>query len=251
LKKKRSFIVAKFVSPATAEHALRDRLAGIIRAHSNRNPRSAVAAIGPSEVGEACSRRLAYRMLGWDKTNDTSDPWPSISGTAIHAWLADAFVTDPDNWLVEHRVQVRTGLAGTVDLFDKINGIVIDHKCVGATSMKRATSSGPSEQQLVQINLYALGLEREGYTVNKVALAFYPLGGSLTGLHIWIGDYQPQIALDAINRLDLTTNLVLMLDPEKHPERMSAIPASPSSKCSWCPWYLPSSNDFAVGCPGE
>lgn len=242
----------EFKAPAPEHRALADRIQAVIRAKSDNAPRSRQSAIGPSEVGQACVRRTAYRLLNWGKTNTTSDPWAAINGTAVHAYLAEAFgADDASNWLVEHRVTIRRGLSGSVDLFDTDNGIVIDHKCVGATSMKRAKASGPSHQQLVQMNLYGLGLEAEGWKVNQIALAFYPFGGLLSQMHVWVGDYQPEIAHEALARLDSTKELLAMLDVEEHPDRWQLIPAEPSNLCSWCPYFKPFSDDLAQGCPGE
>jgi hypothetical protein len=117
--------------------------------------------------------------------------------------------------------------------------------------MKARKAGGPTEQQIVQINLYGYGLEQAGYTVNKVALAYYPLGGMLSNLHVWAGDYNRQIALDAIERLSMTTHLVEALNPEENPEAWALIPAKPSSHCTYCPWFLPGSDTPAFGCKGE
>jgi hypothetical protein len=245
--------VAKFSAPATKEDALTNRLAAVIRAASEGAPRSRQAWIGPSEVGNPCVRALSYKLLDWPKTNSFSDPWPSVSGTAIHAWLANAFDFDKSvTWLTETKVNIEAGLSGTVDLFDVDNGIVIDHKTCGATSMKARKAGGPTEQQLVQVNLYGLGLERAGYTVNKVALAYYPLGGMLTGLHVWVGDYDRDKALEALKRLDMTKTMLGILDPEHDPAKFLLIPANPSNNCTYCPWFQPGVEPSnGSSCPGQ
>src|SRR5262249_28272716 len=52
-------------------------------------PRSLQAAPGPSELGTPCTRRLAYKTADWDpKPNSDTDPWASVQGTAVHAWMA-------------------------------------------------------------------------------------------------------------------------------------------------------------------
>ena len=61
----------------------------ILHAASNA-PRSRQREIGPSEVGEPCLRRLAYKVAGTEPTNDGGDPWRPVVGTAAHAWLADS-----------------------------------------------------------------------------------------------------------------------------------------------------------------
>ena len=242
-----------FTAPGNDASALSDRIKSVIHNRSANAPRSRQKRIGLSEVGEACVRKSAYKLLDWDKTNTNTDPWASISGTAIHSWLADAFEGHPDQYLVEHRVVVNEELSGTCDLFDIENKMVIDHKCVGATSMKSRKKDGMTKQQRVQINLYGLGIENElGIgSVEKVALAFYPLGGRLDGLYTIVEKYDRQIALDAIARLESTQVLLWQLDPEANQKNWELIPSAPSYLCIYCPYYLPNSKDLSAGCPGE
>ncbi len=72
---------------------LTPELQNVIRHAAANAPRSLQSALGPSEVGLPCRRRLAYRLLDWldEKPNPDSDPLPSTMGTAYHAWLAEAF----------------------------------------------------------------------------------------------------------------------------------------------------------------
>ena len=231
--------------------ALADRIKAVISNRSENAPRSQQKSLGLSEVGELCIRKISYKLLDWEKTNPSTDPWASISGTAIHAWLADAFQEFPDQYLVEHRVKVTDDLGGTADLFDIANKMVIDHKCVGATSMKSRKRDGMTHTQRVQINLYALGFEREGYTVEKVALAFYPLGGRLDGLHTIVEPYNRQLALDSIQRIEDSQVLLWQLDPEANPRNWDLIPKTATGACSYCPWFLPFSTDGSKGCSGE
>jgi hypothetical protein len=229
---------------------LANKLSAVINNRSINSARSKQKQIGLSEVGEPCVRKTAYRILDWNKTNLQTDPWASISGTAIHSWLAEAF-DKVEGYLVEHSVEAADGLKGTSDLFDIEEGMVIDHKCVGASSMKSRKRDGMTFQQRVQINLYGLGFENAGYKVNKVALAFYPLGGRLDGLYTIVEDYNRQLALNAIDRFAATQNLVWTIDPEKDQGAWDLIPKTTSYTCIYCPWYLPGSNNPAVGCSGE
>jgi len=230
---------------------LADRIKDVVNNRSANAPRSQQKRIGLSEVGEICVRKTSYKLLDWEKTNPATDPWASISGTAIHSWLADAFEEFPDQYLVEHPVKVTEELGGTADLFDIERKMVIDHKCVGATSMRSRKKDGMTHQQRIQCNLYALGFENEGYAVEKIALAFYPLGGRLDGLHTIVEPYNRQMALDAIQRLEDTQVLLWQLDPESNPKNWDLIPTTPSKSCSYCPWFLPFSQDGSKGCPGE
>jgi len=232
-----------FTSPVSPSQAIADRLRIAITQKANYSPRSRQTAIGLSEVGDPCSRKLAYKSLGISKTNVMNDPWPSISGTAIHSWLADCFGED-SNFIVEKRVQAAPGLGGTVDLYDIENGLVLDHKCVGTNSMKARIKDGMTQTQRVQLSMYALGLENEGHNPKQIACAYYPLGGRLDGLYVVVEDYDKQVALDAIDRYRTLIEALKIVD-------ISMVPATPTNMCTYCSWFIPNSQDLSVGCPGQ
>jgi hypothetical protein len=244
-----------FTSPGDEASALADNIKKVVEHRSVNSSRSKQKAIGLSEIGDPCARKLAYKILDWPQTNGGGDPWASIQGTAIHSWLADAFerFNDKDNprFMIEFRVKVTDDLGGTCDLFDTVDGMVIDHKCMGTTSMKSRKRDGMTIQQRVQVNCYGLGVEKMGKEVKQVAIACYPLGGRLDGLHTIVEPYDRQIALDAIERLDGIKLLVWQLDVEANPDNWNLIPATPAYGCIYCPFYLPKSTDLSVGCPGE
>ena len=242
-----------FTAPGDDSSNLADRIKIVVNNRSANAPRSQQRAIGLSEVGEVCVRKIGYKLLDWEKTNKNTDPWASISGTAIHSWLAEAFQSAAGNYLVEHPVKVNEELVGTADLFDIDNKMVIDHKCVGATAMKSRKQGGMTHQQRVQINLYGLGIENElGLgSVEKVALAFYPLGGRLDGLYTIVEPFNRQLALDAITRLEDAQVLLWQLDPEGNPQNWELIPTNKTPACNYCPWFMPYSRDLSVGCPGQ
>jgi len=244
-----------FTAPGDEASALAENIRKVIEFRNSNSARSKQKAIGVSEVGDPCPRKLAYKILDWEQVNKSTDSWMAIQGTAVHDWLAKAFEKfnqgDKPRFLIEYRVQITNDLAGTFDLYDIADGIIIDHKCVGSTSLKSRKAGGATPQQIIQVNLYGLGLEQEGYTINKVALAYYPLGGRLDGMHLDLMDYNRQIALDAIKRFEGIKQLVWELDPEKNPERWQLFPAVTGSHCVYCPFYLPKSEDLSIGCPGE
>lgn len=206
------------------------------------NPRSLQRAIGPSEVGTPCVRRIGYKLVGTPATNQ-ADTWLATIGTAVHAWLAETFNTD--RFLVEHRVQVTEGLAGSIDLFDKQTKTVIDWKVVGDTSLKRYKANGPGEQYRTQAHLYGVGLTNAGYEVEQVAIAFLPRGGSLRAMHLWSEPFNPQIAWEAINRLQLARASI----ESAGADALGLLPAT-ESHCHFCPFFLPGSTEVRTGCPG-
>lgn len=249
------------IEPDSSE-GIRRMLTEIITDTATNAPRSLQRRIGPSEVGDPCPRRLAYKLLDWPAVNDGGDPWPSIVGTATHEWLAQALErhneqTGTKRFLVEERVEVDDGtvsgyrLGGSCDAYDTATNTVLDHKCVGTTAMRKYRSEGVRDQYRVQANLYGLGFERAGHRPETVALAFYPRGGMLGGLWVWTDTYDRQVALDALKRLGNIRDLLIALDPEARPAMWAQFPSQASSACRFCPFWKPGSADLAVGCPGD
>lgn len=213
------------------------------------NPRSKQKNIGPSEVGTPCIRRIGYRLLEVEPVNQP-DGWLATIGTAVHSWLADAYLEEnakhhPARYLVEHRVEVAEGLAGSVDLFDIERKMVIDWKVVGDSSLKRYRSQGPGDQYRTQVQLYGLGFKNKGYDVEHVAIAFLPRGGSLRGLHIWTEPFNEEVARAGLERLSLAKEVTAVAGRQALP----LLPAK-DAHCHFCPFYLPASTDLSTGCPG-
>jgi len=219
---------------------------------ARHSPRNLQQAIGPSEVGHPCSRRIAYKVAGAPRTWTDADPWASIIGTAVHAWLAAAFaaenlVLDEPRWLVEQRVHPSSGLSGSCDLYDTHTDTVIDHKVVGSTTLADAKAHGPTPQYRIQVHTYGLGWERLGKQPREVAIAYWPRSGYLSGLYVWREPYDRSIADAALDRLSNISAAALSLDIVEHPERTALIPAAPSDSCSHCAYKSSAARDG--GCP--
>lgn len=215
------------------------------------SPRAGQVAIGPSEVGHPCTRRIAYKLLDWDKPNEMQGgSWAAQVGTAIHAYLAEVF-GKKEGYLVEQRVNIRGNLAGTVDLYDTKNGVVLDWKTTGASKLAAYRKDGADPQHVIQVHLYAYGLAAQGADVKKVALAYLPTSGQLSDGYVDIRDYDENIALDAFKRLDTIHALLAQVDVEQNPQFWSQIPAKTSRLCAWCPYFKPFSKALDEGCPGD
>lgn len=252
-----------FAAPAgPTAHPIKAELIDMVRWASANAPRSRQRAVGPSEIGVDCMRRLAYRYAGAEPVNGAADPWFAFVGTAVHENLAiaidryNAEVLGPPNgsrdygqrrYWVEERVTAgadQHGVSGSCDLYDAERHVVIDHKVVGATALKKYINHGPSNQYRTQIHLYGLGHAQAGRPVREVAIAFYPRSGYLTDLHVWSEPYQPQVAHDALRRATTVRQLAAAL-PIGH------IPAHPDqAACTWCPFYRPGGPADTTGCPG-
>lgn len=248
------------MSAPTLTVPTRDAIALIVWAHADAHPRHLQEAIGPSEIGEDCERRLLYRSLGLPPVNDTSDPWPSIVGIAVHSWLAEAFRADNDRrdmagshyrWIVERRVFMTDGISGTCDLYDVDEADVIDHKVLGATSMQYIKRGEISRRYRTQVHLYGYGFERQNVAVRSVSLAAYPRGGMLSGLHMWTERYSRTYAEDAMDRHSrlVAAATILQLDTPGNP-LWAMIPALPTPRCGYCPFFRPGAPPDTSGCPG-
>jgi len=224
--------------------------------HATHNhPRSQQAAIGPSEVGEPCARRLAYKLLGIPRSATESDPWRATVGTAAHAWLADALTLANTElgytrWIVEDRVTINEDLAGSCDAYDTQTGTVVDWKIVGPTSMKKYKRGDPGQQYRTQVHLYGAGHANAGRVVNHVAIVFLPAAGELTDAIIWTEPFDQGVADTALLRLNLLRAAATNTrDAGAFLAQLPKTPA-PGYGCRYCPWISHGSNDLAAGCPG-
>lgn len=233
------------------EKAYANALLDVVTRAGIWSPRAGQVAIGPSEVGHPCTRRIAYKLLDWDKPNEMQGgSWAAQVGTAIHAYLAEVF-GKKEGYLVEQRVNIRGNLSGTVDLYDTKNGVVLDWKTTGASKLAAYRKDGADPQHVIQVHLYAYGLAAQGADVKKVALAYLPTSGQLSDGYVDIRDYDPQVALDAFQRLDTIHALMAQVDVEQNPEFWSQIPSKTSRLCAWCPYFKPFSKALNEGCPGD
>ena len=229
-----------------------------IRRAAAHAPRSQQREIGMSEVGSPCTRRIAYRLLDWDpKPNSGLDPWASVQGTAVHAWIEEVYRAENDRlgrerYLIEATVRVPTRwgpLVGHSDLFDRDLGAVIDWKHVSPSRINHYKARGPGPVYRTQAHLYGYGQQLAGEDVRHVAIVFLPRAVTLTGAHVWTEPYDQAVAETALQRLDLVRESIHALDPEAHPDRWAMFPPADAG-CRFCPWFLAGSTDPSRGCPG-
>ena len=240
-----------FTAISTPGQQLGQQLKELIVQAGTWSPRSKQVVIGPSEMGHECTRRLAYKLLDWDKPNETgSSSWAAQVGSAIHSYLAEVFAKI-EGYEVEQKVNIRGNLSGTVDLYDSVRGIVIDWKTTGFNQLKERRSNGATIQQQVQIQLYGYGKAQAGASVNKVGLVYLPTSGALDDLHVELFDYDESVALKALSRIDDLYTLLSTVDVEANPAMWDVIPAQASRLCNWCPYFMPYSKDSSKGCAGD
>jgi len=223
---------------------LADALRELIYTGATTSQRSRQTAVGVSEIGGDCDRKLAYKIAEVTPTNIDADPMPSIIGTGFHLHMEKIFSTlDRRRWLVEVPVTYR-GIPGTCDLYDRRRKLLIDWKSTSKAKLRRLRTDGPPLQAQVQIQIYAQALLALGETPQRCALAYVPRDGSLDDLWVWSTPLQPDLVQHWIERFE---GLVERIATGTNP---AAIDATPSRLCGWCAHYSPTSTDLSRGCPG-
>lgn len=265
----RSAILASMAAPATdvvpyiprqgiqkpiGPHPLRQVvLDGIVWA-DGYSDRSRQTTIGPSELGNACMRRLAYSLSGAPASNRTADPWFAIIGTAMHTWLEINLAwyqvevlkrghNDP-RWVFEQVVETGDPLCpyGHSDLYDLDLDAVVDWKLVGPTTLKKAREKGPEEYYRVQAHTYGKAWKRRGRDVKEVIIFFLPRNAPLADTYVWSEPFDESVADRALSRLHT-------IDTIRRTIPLSKIPTS--NGCTWCPFYRPHQPADHEGCPGH
>ena len=225
------------IQPPDLAALLKAEMTDAVRAHESRRPRSTQVAIGPSELGNPCDRKLALKSQGHDGGAGTlgpsPDPWAAVIGTSIHSYLESVF--RELDWLTEQRVEIAPGILGTADLYHR--DTVIDHKVPADTTIDKVRKGIISETYKVQVQTYGYGFARVGYDVENVAIAFWPRGKGawLGGVEIWTDTYRPEVATAALERWYEIVNAAIQLDLGEHLERAELF-ATADGPCSWCPF---------------
>lgn len=219
---------------------VRDRLVTI----AGTSVRSVQAALGPSEIGQACARRLAYRTTGTPIVN-LPDPTKAMFGTGMHGVIAEGLtrLDGMNRYLIEHNVSYR-GISGNVDLLDRYRHWMIDWKTTAKNRITQYRRDGVPSNYVVQCHIYAQGLIAQGEQVDVIALTFIPRDGVLTDIWTWSTVPDAAKADKAIDRyLDIRQRAVT--------DGPGSIPATPGNLCGYCPNYRPNAPDLRVACPGR
>ena len=225
---------------------VRDALWKAVRDKEKFKPRTMQVRVGPSQVGNPCDRSLAFAVAEEaDRVDEfypgfvyrpVSDPWRSIVGTAVHAWLDEACQRDPYRWITDKEVTAavrpslgaRESVSGRFDLYDTETHMLVDHKVLGKTSLLKLIRQGPKPEYRVQSHLYALGLTREGFPVKTVAIAAWARDGLVNDMYLWSEPYDYEVARLALGRLGEVRAAVA------GGAGMGSFPTNPVA-CRYCP----------------
>lgn len=200
-------------------------------------------AIGMSEVGVACEREIAYKLWGTPSVNIDKDPMASLTGTGIHAVLADMFRRMDQGvgrWLIEQPVSYR-GIPGTLDAYDKRRKLLIDWKSTSKANLKKVRANGPPDYYEVQTQLYLAALRDSGEEPEIGALVYLARDGGLSELYVHPVSVDRSIADRYVDRLVMIQG--------RNPA--DVIPNPSTETCMWCDFHKPGSTDLSVGCPGR
>lgn len=253
-------------SPFAARYAAEIKRAWL--EHAAGDARTLQRHLGPSELGVECDRQVVGKMAGLPQTNHVSDPWPSISGRALHRTAEDVFAEanrrHGPRWITEQRVVPHPDHAGTADLYDGLEQAVVDHKFLGESSMAKIRRGVPRKYE-VQLLLYGVGYLNLGLPVRRVVLVAYPrTAASLDGIYVWDREFAApaedgdlRMLPDVVELLEvvhaqtaertrtareLAAGRLVIDDVATHPD---------SGECFFCPFYRPqSARDGGPGCPG-
>lgn len=253
-------------APLNANSAWGSRYASELRRividYANRAPRSLQRHLGPSEIGHVCHRQIAGKLAGLPATNHVMDPWPSIMGTAGHAWMEGCLSAHNTKlgrvrFLTEYRVTPTMGFEGhpgTGDGYDGDEEAVIDHKFLGRTSMDKLRKDGPPRHYLVQFFLYMLGFQALGLPVRRIVLLAWPrTGSSLDGMYVWeheVTEADFDFLRDVVKpELDYRKQWAAALVTGA--AQLTDVPAD-TRDCAFCPFYRPeAARTGGAGCPGH
>jgi hypothetical protein len=239
---------------------------------AHRSPRNLQVTLGPSELGTRCHRQVVSKFSGQAETWHGVDPWPSVVGTAVHAWLADAFAKENNldgllanglpRWITEARVAPHPSYPGNCDLYDSANRACVDWKILGPTSIAKIKSTdGPSQRYKVQLYLYAKGYKNLGYPVDRVVLAALPrTAPSLEEMYIWEHWLTPEDDV-LISQVIAQTQLRYQVAQQVLAGHIAIeqVPRTPGDECSFCRFFRPDAareiretgRQQGPGCPGH
>lgn len=246
----------------------------ILKDYAARAPRSVQRHLGPSELGEVCDRQVVGKMSAQAKTNNVTDPWASVMGTAGHAYVEEMYKWDnvrrvgqgqAARWIPEQKVcpdpDLLTRLVtpdshpGTADLYDVNHLALVDHKFLGDSSRDKLKAHGPKHVYYVQLLLYRRGYQYLGLPVERVILLAWPRTKSfLDEMYVW--EHVPtQADEDLVDEvLANTARRQAMAELVKAGQLgLMDIPATPSDdSCAFCPYYRPQAayDPTVYGCPG-
>lgn len=226
-------------------------LRGVLIDYEHQRPRSQQTALGPSELGTPCAQQIARKLVAGPQPPAQEPAWAPFQGTAVHNSMADVIRfwnarEGRERWLPIARLEVAPGITGEADAYDTDHETVVDWKHVGVTALKELRDRGTvSPEYRVQAHLYGRGYALLGRPVRAVRLVLLSRSWKFDDSEEWTEPYDEDVALAAIERYEGIRARLARGVP------VTAIPATPSSKCWWCPFRRNGQPMDEHGCPGK
>ena len=200
----------------------------------NKTKRDKQVRIGPSEIG-GCRRKVWHRIQETPITNPDTLRLAAWMGTAIHAAIEKEFDRhDPFSLRYVREAEVEyEGMMGHVDCYDILEEEVIDWK----TITKKKAAKFPSDQQIMQVQLYGYLLSKTGAPVKTVKLVGIVRDGNERDIKIYCEEYDESIALQGLAWLQDIRDSAVAPEPEM-PARY------------FCRDYCSYWSESGDGCPG-
>lgn len=227
----------------------------MIRWGYNNATRSLQTALGCSEAGHPCDRRIGYKMAGIPEANHYSDPWPAVVGTSIHSWMETTLNAFQEahglkTWVTEMEVWPNPLVKGHTDLYRP--GLVLDWKFPSPANFKDMKENKPSVQYMTQVQLYGLGHHNAGRKVDRVGIIACSRQGWLKDMYVHTVPFDVSVGEAALARIYALGHKLNEMDILSHPELWDKIPATGDRLCNYCPWFVRNAM-FAddKGCPGS
>ena len=207
-----------------------------------------------------CDRAVVSKMAGEAETGHTGDPWPSIVGLALDAWIKRYFANENrlngyDRWLTDVRVYPHPLYPGTLDLYDTVTYTVIDLKALGVSTAAKLARSGPSPRYKNQVLLYAWGMRLAGYRVDRVAIVSLPRTKSfLADIYVWdhvLTEEDDLAVIELLQRTEARRRAAQMVLSQQLP--IEAVQRTPDGEsCHFCGFFrIEAAHDGGPGCPGD
>ena len=157
--------------------------------------------VGPSEIGNPCTRCLGRALAGERAQQDFSlYTW---IGTAVHYFMEHNTFTDEEHELRLHvgTIEGYGDIAGTTDMWYADEAAVVDWKIVGLKNLKKYRVGGVPQQYRFQAMLYGLGLHMAGKPIKKIAIVFIPRdSGNVKDIWVHEEEWQLEMAGAALDR---------------------------------------------------
>lgn len=221
-----------------------NRLWEKIQAYDASRPRSLQTRIGPSEIGEPCERKLAFKLAGTSESNPRASGWAAIKGTALHAYMESVLAKDPE-WITEKTLEMVGVTSGSSDALWYKEQTVVDHKFPGDPAIADVRRNGLITKYRYQFHIYGLGWEEAGYPVKWVCGAFMPMAGGIDKRYGWAEPYSREIALEGLDRYgDIEKDV-------RQGRKPLDFDKTAGHACTYCPFFSSvEAEESGTGCSG-